>query len=235
MCYVLCKQVSTTYSSMRKTAYSCFRNWTIIDLYLVLFSLRVNFFLQSLARKLRNRPHQTMTNEWLSAMSKPTSRNNYSAFRNLFPKLCLILKEWFLTRFPPNFQERFLMSSASPEFVFGGPKIKQFCFKQVEVDRENVHKNLISGHEKKIGVRRWHQEFFLKIWGKSTEKPMCYNQTKFVKNELYVKRFHGNGLKNLNSAVLLKITPPKKKFGARGWHRESFLKISAQSDQNLIF
>ena len=55
----------------------------------------------------------------------------YSAFRNVFPKLCLILKEWFLTRFPPNFQERFLMSSASPEFVFWGPKIKQFCVKQV--------------------------------------------------------------------------------------------------------
>ena len=41
--------------------------------------------------------------------------------------------------------------------------------------------------EKKIRVRRWHQEqFFLKIWGKSNEKPMCYNQTKFVKNELYM-------------------------------------------------
>ena len=51
--------------------------------------------------------------------------------QKFFPKLCLILKEWFLTRFPPNFQERFLMSSASPEFVFWGPKIKQFCFKQV--------------------------------------------------------------------------------------------------------
>ena len=51
--------------------------------------------------------------------------------QNFFPKFCLILKEWFLTRFPPNFQERFLMSSASPEFVFWGPKIKQFCFKQV--------------------------------------------------------------------------------------------------------
>ena len=37
--------------------------------------------------------------------------------------------------------------------------------------------------------------------------------------------FHGNGLKNLNSAVILKITLPKKKFGARGWHKESFLKI----------
>ena len=35
--------------------------------------------------------------------------------QNFFPKFCLILKEWFLTRFPPNFQERFLMSSASPE------------------------------------------------------------------------------------------------------------------------
>ena len=52
----------------------------------------------------------------------------YSAFRNFFPKLCLILEEWFLTRFPPNFQERFLMSSASPEFVFWGPKIKQVLF-----------------------------------------------------------------------------------------------------------
>ena len=59
---------------------------------------------------------------------------------------------------------------------------------------------------------------------------MCYNQTKFVKNELYMERFvmerfHGNGLKNLNSTVILKITPPTKKFGARGWHKESFLKI----------
>ena len=47
------------------------------------------------------------------------------------------------------------------------------------------------------------------------------NQTKFVKNELYMERFHGNRLKNMNSAVILKITPPKKKFGARGWHKES--------------
>ena len=65
---------------------------------------------------------------------------------------------------------------------------------------------------------------------------MCYyNQTKFVKNELYMERFQGNGLKNLNSAVILKITPRKKKFGARGWHKESFLKIWAQSDQKSIF
>ena len=64
---------------------------------------------------------------------------------------------------------------------------------------------------------------------------MCYNQTKFVKNELYMELSHGNGLKNLNSAVILKIAPPKKKFGARGWHKESFLKIFAQSDQKSIF
>ena len=37
-----------------------------------------------------------------------------------------------------------------------------------------------------------------------------------------MERFHGNGLKNLNSAVnvILKIIPPKKKFGARGWHKD---------------
>ena len=51
--------------------------------------------------------------------------------QKFFPKLSLIFIEWFLTRFSPNFQERFLMSSASPEFVFLGPKIKQFCGKQV--------------------------------------------------------------------------------------------------------
>ena len=38
----------------------------------------------------------------------------------------LILKDWFLIRFPPNYGERFLMSSASPKFVFWGPKIKSF-------------------------------------------------------------------------------------------------------------
>ena len=31
------------------------------------------------------------------------------------------------------------------------------------------------------------------------------------------------------------ITPPKKKFGARGWHKKSFLKIRAQSDKKSIF
>ena len=46
---------------------------------------------------------------------------------------------------------------------------------------------------------------------------MYYNQTKFVKNELYMVRFHGNGLKNVNSAVILQSIPPKKNSG-RGWH-----------------
>ena len=48
------------------------------------------------------------------------------------------------------------MSSASPEFVFWGPKIKQFCVKQ---DRENVHKNLNSGLKLKITTQKEH-------WGK---------------------------------------------------------------------
>ena len=70
---------------------------------------------------------------------------------------------------------------------------------------------------------------FLKIWGKSNEKQMC--QTKFVKNELYMECFHGNGLKIWILPLFLKIITPKKKFGARGWHQESFLKIWAQSGQ----
>ena len=41
---------------------------------------------------------------------------------------------------------------------------------------------------------------------------MCYNQTKFLKNELYMERFHGNGLKNLNSAVILKNNPTKEEI-----------------------
>ena len=42
---------------------------------------------------------------------------------------------------------------------------------------------------------------------------MCYNQTKFVKNELYMERFHGNGLKNLKSAVILKRTHQRRNSG----------------------
>ena len=41
------------------------------------------------------------------------------------------------------------MSSASPEFVFWGPKIKQF-----QVDRGNIHKNLNSGLKLKITTRK---------------------------------------------------------------------------------
>ena len=43
---------------------------------------------------------------------------------------------------------------------------------------------------------------------------MCYNQTKFVKNELYMERFHGNGLKNLN---ILKSQVFKFCFGAKSF------------------
>ena len=42
---------------------------------------------------------------------------------------------------------------------------------------------------------------------------MCYNQSKFVKNELYMECFHGNGPKNLNSAVILKITHQRRNSG----------------------
>ena len=69
------------------------------------------------------------TSHTLRALSH--TKYPYSAFNFSFHKFSLILKDWFLIRLPPNFQERFLMSSASPEFVFWGPKIKQFCFKQV--------------------------------------------------------------------------------------------------------
>ena len=44
----------------------------------------------------------------------------YSAFRNFFPKFCLILKNRFLVRLSSNFQERLFMPSSSPEFFFGG-------------------------------------------------------------------------------------------------------------------
>ena len=64
---------------------------------------------------------------------------------------------------------------------------------------------------------------------------MCYNQTKFVKNELYMEHFHGNGIKNLNSAVILNKTTPKKKFGARGWHKDSFLKLELNRTRNRFF
>ena len=68
------------------------------------------------------------------------SMPRYSAFNFSFHKLCLILKDWYLIRFPPNFQERFLMPSANPEFVFGGLKIQQFCFKgSVERSRHKRH------------------------------------------------------------------------------------------------
>ena len=46
-----------------------------------------------------------------------TIGTSYSAFRNFFPKLCLILKNRFLVRLSSNFQERLFMPSSSPEFL----------------------------------------------------------------------------------------------------------------------
>ena len=57
----------------------------------------------------------------------------HSAFKFSFHKRCLILKNQFLNRFPPTFQEKLLVqSSVNPEFVSWGPK--KHGFKQIEVD-----------------------------------------------------------------------------------------------------
>ena len=79
----------------------------------------------------------------------------YSTFNFSFHKLCLIFKDRFLIRFPPNFQERLLLFSVSPEFIFWGPKKKQFrSIIQVYVDGENVHKNVNSSFKLKITTRK---------------------------------------------------------------------------------
>ena len=58
-----------------------------------------------------------------------TKQANYSAFNFSFHKLCLIFKDRFLIRFPPNFQERLLMFSGSSEFDFPvGSKEKTVLF-----------------------------------------------------------------------------------------------------------
>ena len=73
--------------------------------------------------------------EWLRARFLTFTTSFNTTNPNTYVKFIFLrtspLKEWFLLRFPPNFQERFLMSSASPDFVFWAPKIKQFCFEQV--------------------------------------------------------------------------------------------------------
>ena len=64
---------------------------------------------------------------------------------------------------------------------------------------------------------------------------MFYNLTKFVKNEFYMERFHGNGLKKPEFRRYFRNNPTTKEIRAGGWHKESFLKIWAQSDQKSIF
>ena len=62
---------------------------------------------------------------WHSAADMPILLQCIQLF---FHKLCLIFKDRFLFRFPPNFQERLLMFRASPEFVFLGSKEKIVLF-----------------------------------------------------------------------------------------------------------
>ena len=58
---------------------------------------------------------------------------------------------------------------------------------------------------------------------------------KVCENELYVERFHGNGLKYLNSAVILKITPPKKKFGLEDGIKSLSWKFELNRTRNRFF
>ena len=53
-------------------------------------------------------------------------RRRDSALNFSLHKLCLIFQDRFLIRFPPKFQERLLLFTASPEFVFWGPKKNSF-------------------------------------------------------------------------------------------------------------
>ena len=55
-------------------------------------------------------------------MQEATTKDDYSAFNFSFHELCLIFKDRFFIRFSPSFHKRLLMSSASPHFVFSGPK-----------------------------------------------------------------------------------------------------------------
>ena len=50
-----------------------------------------------------------------------------------------------------------------------------------------------------------------------------------------MERFHGNGLKNLNSAVILKITPPKNKFGLEDGIKSLSWKFELNRTRNRFF
>ena len=65
----------------------------------------------------------------------------------------------FSLDFPQIFRKDSLCPQQAPNLFFWDPKIKQFCFKQVQVDRENVHKNLNSGLKLEIITRK-------ENWGK---------------------------------------------------------------------
>ena len=78
--------------------------------------------------------HTHRDTEWKSLrldlleVDRMTALIHYSAFRNFFPKFCLILKEWFLTRFPPNFQGKIPYVLSKPRICFLGSKDKTVLF-----------------------------------------------------------------------------------------------------------
>ena len=52
----------------------------------------------------------------------------YSAFKFSFHKLCLILKDWFLIRFPPKFSGKIPFVLSKPRICFLGSKDKRVLF-----------------------------------------------------------------------------------------------------------
>ena len=92
---------------------------------------------------------------------------------------------------------------------------------------------LENGRSKRRALQHWLLVFCeKKVLAK---KPMCYNQTKFVKNELYMERFHGNGLKNLNSAFILKITHQRRNSGLEDGIKSLSWKFELNRTRNRFF
>ena len=56
-----------------------------------------------------------------------------------------------------------------------------------------------------------------------------------MKNELYMERFHGNGLKNLNSAVILNRTTPKKNLELEDGIKSLSRKFELNRTRNRFF
>ena len=56
-----------------------------------------------------------------------------------------------------------------------------------------------------------------------------------MKNELHMERFHENGLKNLNSAVILKITPQGRNSGLEDGIKSRSWKFELSRTRNRFF